>query len=265
MGSIKGYAWNCGGLRRHTASTLFKVMYFEKTFRDFDFFFFLETHHKDWDDIPNELLACEGTHHIVHSQAGAGDTHTGIIGLIKKKYDVFDVENIIQGRVLGMGLFDSSARERYRISAVYLPTNQNLDVDILQGIVRALRSDSDNYMILGDFNFIDHAKDKKGGLGAKDRQLNKIWVPFLDEMDMVDPFREQNPNRRVWSFVGTGVAGNSRIDRVYVGSANVGNFTNMRYIVTPFHGHRVFSFNVKTGIKWRRGYYKLTTNLFFRG
>ena len=261
MGSIKGYAWNCGGLRRHTASTLFKVMYFEKTFRDFDFFFFLETHHKDWDDIPNELLACEGTHHIVHSQVGAGDTHTGIIGLIKKKYDVFDIENTIQGRVLGMGLFDSSTQERYRISAVYLPTNQNLDVDILRGIVRGLRSDSDNYMILGDFNFIDHAKDKKGGLGAKDRQLNKIWVPFLDEMDMVDPFREQNPNRRVWSFVGTGVAGNSRIDRVYVGSANVGNFTNMRYVVTPFRGHRVFSFNIKTGIEWGRGYYKLNTSL----
>ena len=164
-----------------------------------------------------------------------------------------------------MGLFDSSTRERYRVSAVYLPTNQNLDVDILRGIVRGLRSDSDNYMILGDFNFIDHAKDKKGGLGAKDRQLNKIWVPFLDEMDMVDPFREQNPNRRVWSFVGTGVAGNSRIDRVYVGSANVGNFTNMRYVVTPFRGHRVFSFNIKTGIEWGRGYYKLNTSLFEDG
>ena len=71
-------------------------------------------------------------------------------------------------------------------------------------IVRKLRlpeqEDLTNYIILGDFNFIDHAKDKKNGLNHKDKQINKIWVPFLDELDLVDPFREQNPKRKVWSF-----------------------------------------------------------------
>ena len=82
--SLKGFAWNCGGLRRHNASTLPKIMYFEKTFRnDFDFFFFLETHHKDDHDIPNELQRYEDTHHIVHSHKDEGDTHTGIIGLVR--------------------------------------------------------------------------------------------------------------------------------------------------------------------------------------
>ena len=53
MGSLKGFAWNCGGLRRHTSSTFSKVMYFEKNFKnDFAFFFFLETHHEDENDIP---------------------------------------------------------------------------------------------------------------------------------------------------------------------------------------------------------------------
>ena len=96
MGSIKGFAWNCGGLRRNTASTFSKIMFFEKTFQnDFDFFFFLETHHKEENDLPNELLRYGETHHIVHSQTDEHDTHTGIIGLIRKNYDISDIEHII--------------------------------------------------------------------------------------------------------------------------------------------------------------------------
>ena len=87
MGNIKGFAWNCGGLRRSTASTFSKVMFFEKTFKnDFDFFFFLETHHKDENDLPNELLRYEDTHHIIHSETNENDTHVGIIGLIRNNY-----------------------------------------------------------------------------------------------------------------------------------------------------------------------------------
>ena len=52
-------------------------MFFEKTFKDdFDFFFFLETHHKDENDLPNELLRYQDSHHIVHSETNENDTHT---------------------------------------------------------------------------------------------------------------------------------------------------------------------------------------------
>ena len=85
MGSIKGFAWNCGGLRCGTASTIPKVAFFEKNFKnDFDFFFFIETHHKDKNDLPNELFRYVDTHHIVHSETDEHDTHTGIIGLVSK-------------------------------------------------------------------------------------------------------------------------------------------------------------------------------------
>ena len=77
MGGIKGFAWNCGGLRRNSPATLTKVIFFEKSFKNsFDLFFFLETHHKDKDDIPNELMRFEDTHHIVHSATDTNDTHT---------------------------------------------------------------------------------------------------------------------------------------------------------------------------------------------
>ena len=86
MGS-RGFAWNCGGLRRGAAATHSKVMYFEKNFKNsFDFFFFLETHHKDEHEIPNELMRYEDTHHIRHSETNGQETHSGIIGLIRKEY-----------------------------------------------------------------------------------------------------------------------------------------------------------------------------------
>ena len=237
MSSLRGFAWNCGGLRRSAPATLSKIMYFEKNFKNsFDFFFFLETHHKNQNEIPNELMRYKDTHHIVHSERDEQETHAGIIGLIRNEYTVSNIEELIKGRILHLSIKDPVKETENHVSVVYLPTNANLNTNTITDIVHNLRlpneTDINNYMILGDFNFIDHEKDKKNGLSSKDKQLNQIWVPFLNEMDMVDPFREQNPKRRVWSFRGTGVAGNSRIDRLYVNSTHTNDITNMKYIHT---------------------------------
>ena len=75
-GDIRGFAWNCGGLRRGSATTLSKIMFFENAFKnDFDFFFFHETHHKGENEIPDELLRYKDTHHIVHSERNETETH----------------------------------------------------------------------------------------------------------------------------------------------------------------------------------------------
>ena len=264
MGSLRCFSWNCGGLRRDSASTLSKVMYFEKNFKNsFDFFFFLETHHKDENEIPNEFMRYKDKHHIVHSEIDDQDSHAGIIGLIRKDYTLSDIKHLIQGRILYLSIRDSLKDTTHQISVVYLPTNKNLNLEIITDIVHILRlpeeNDISNYIILGDFNFIDHDKDKKGGLSSKDKQLNQIWTPFVNEMDLVDPFREQNPKRRVWSFLGTG---RSRIDRLYVHSTHTNDITNMKYIHTPFTGHKILSFVVKKDIEWGRGYFKINTSIF---
>ena len=166
MGSLRGFAWNCEGLRRGVSSTLSKVMYFEKTFKNsFDFFFFIETHHKDENEIPNELMRYKDSHHIIDSKVEGEETHAGIIGLVRKEYEVNDVKHLIQGRILNFLITDSSKKSTHRISVVYLPTNRNLNLDIMTNIVHLLRpqheDEVEKYMILGDFNFIDHEKDKK--------------------------------------------------------------------------------------------------------
>ena len=75
---------------------------------------------------------------------------------------------------------------------------------------------------------------------------------------MVDPFRQQNAKRVIWSYVGTG---KSRIDRVYVNSEQMRCITNIQYIPTGLHEHRLLSFSKLPGIDLGKGYYKLNTKI----
>ena len=216
MTEFKGLAWNCGGLRSGTPLSHEKVLYFEKQFQNvFDVAFFLETHHKTEEEIP----LYKNTNHILHSTVDKDDSHTGIIGLIKKDYKIVDSSHLIQGRILNIQLQHKTNKTEYNISALYLDTNNHLTKTKIENIVSKLKKqnkDHLNNIFLGDFNFIDHEKDKANGMNNIDRLVYKVWHPFISELDMVDPYREQNPNRRIWSFIGTGKAGNSRIDRLYV-------------------------------------------------
>ena len=155
-------------------------------------------------------------------------------------------------------------KTQYNISAVYLDTNNHITKTKIESIVTKLHEENQehpNNMILGDFNFIDHEKDKINGLNNTDKLVCKVWQPFLSQVDMVDPFREQNPKRKIWSFIGTGRARNSRIDRLYVNAVNMINITNIQYIPTPFGGHRVLTFTKKNDTQKGKGYYKMNTSI----
>ena len=264
MADFKRLAWNYAGLRDSTILRS-KAMYFEKTFNnDFDIAFFIETHHRSEEDIPQEILRYKNTHHILHSAVAKNETHAGIIGLLRKEYEIMNEKHLIQGRMLNIKIQHKIEKTKHNITAVYLDTNNHLTKDKIQNIVRKLRienEDHSNNVVLGDFNFIDHEKDKRGGLNSTDKVVSKIWEPFLAETDMVDPFREQNPKKRIWSFIGTGAAGNSRIDRLYVNSVNMKNITNIQYIPTPFGGHRILRFIKKGQNTNGPGYYKLNTSI----
>ena len=264
MASLRVLMWNCGGLTTTSVSQT-KAMFFEKEFKnDFDTAFFIETHHMSESEIPQALLRYQNTHTMVHSFASLGETYSGILGLIHNDFNIIDVKNLVQGRLLNVKLKHISEKTFYNFSVIYMYTNNNITKSKMEYITTKLREESEDHshnIILGDFNFIDHEKDKRSGLNNTDKTVCKIWLPFIEEMDMVDPYREQNPNRRIWSFIGTGKAGNSRIDRLYVNSENMINITNMRYIQTPFGGHRIFTFKKSHCTPKGKGYYKMNTSI----
>ena len=162
------------------------------------------------------------------------------------------VTHLIQGRILNVRLKQSTDNSEYSVTAVYLYTNNQLNITKTDNIIRCLRDayDEDRQnIILGDFNFIDNPHDKTNGLNQTDKMVSERWLPFLSEIDMVDPFREHNPQKRIWSFIGTGRAKNSRIDRIYVDLTALPSMSKMNYIQTPFTGHRVFTFTKRGPIE----------------
>ena len=264
MGEITGIFWNCGGLTT-TASSLLKANYFQKEFgAKFDIAFFVETHHKNGEEIPDEILSYQSTHHIIHSAAASDEPYSGIIGIVSRNYEIVKVTHLIQGRILNVRLKQSTDNSEYSVTAVYLYTNNQLNITKTDNIIRCLRDayDEDRQnIILGDFNFIDNPHDKTNGLNQTDKMVSERWLPFLSEIDMVDPFREHNPQKRIWSFIGTGRAKNSRIDRIYVDLTALPNMSKMNYIQTPFTGHRVFTFTKRGLIEHGKGYYKMNTTI----
>ena len=182
MASLKVFAWNCGGLRSASSVSRSKVMFFEKEFKtDFDIFFFIETHHKTHSEIPEEILRYQDTHHIIHSTVADNETHAGIIGLINKDYNIIKSTDLIQGRILNLKIQHNIEQTKHNISAVYLPTNNTITKDKIQHVVNNLRlanEDNENNMIIGDFNFIEHEKDKARGLNSTDKMICKIWGPL---------------------------------------------------------------------------------------
>ena len=165
MASLKGFAWNCGGLRASTALSRSKIMSFEKEFKtDFDIFFFVETHHRDESEIPKEHLRYGKTHHIMHTTVAENDTHTGITGLISKDFDITGTKHLCQGRMLNIKAYHKADQAKYNVTAVYLETSNHITKEKMQNTVHKLRLENENHsnnIILGDFNFIDHEKDKK--------------------------------------------------------------------------------------------------------
>ena len=265
MACLKTLVWNCAGLRDGSVLSHKKAFYFEKEHKNnFQTAFFIETHHKSINDITPEILRYQKTHHLVHSPVSENETHAGIIGLISKDFDIIETNDLIQGRILNVKIKNKLDNTEHSISAVYFETNNNLSKEKVQNYINKLREvkqEHANNIILGDFNFIDHEKDKAKGLNNLDKMATNLWMPFLVEMDMVDPFREQNPKRKVWSFMGTGAAGNSRIDRLYVNTINMNNISKTQYILTPFAGHKILSFE-KTSLNERgKGYYKMNTSI----
>ena len=182
MASFKGLAWNCAGLRSSTASCN-KVLYFEKDHKnDFDVAFFLETHHRTEDEIPSELKRYQLTHHIIHSPATENEKYSGIIGVIKRDYDILDSKELIQGRVLNVKIQHRAYNTKYNISALYLETNNHITKAKMENVVAKLKhenEDHQNNIIIGDLNFIDHEKDKVNGLNSTDKAACKIWTLFL--------------------------------------------------------------------------------------
>ena len=98
MAGLKVVMCNSGGLRAAAGSTDHKLAYFDKEFpqADFSIAAFLEAHHKNEDDFPDLIHGYSVTHHYVHTPTPPDHTHSGIIVLVDRQYDILHTDILPQ-------------------------------------------------------------------------------------------------------------------------------------------------------------------------
>ena len=116
---------------------------------------------KSEDEIPPEILRYQNTHHIIHSTVPEDETHSGIIGLLCKDYDVIDVKELIQGRVLNIKTQHTKDKTDYNISAVYLDTNNHITRAKVEKVVAKLRLENQDHPQHDSWRFQFHRPRKR--------------------------------------------------------------------------------------------------------
>ena len=211
--------WNCNGLKANAASTKEKLGFFDKEFPNglFSIAVFIESHHRNIDDIPLALREYDSTHNLFHTPAPPGHSHRGIIVLISKAYTVLSWREVIPGRLINIKYFDQGEGKEFNFSAFYGPVQRDLKCADVEGLIKHfhdLHAVSDNNIILGDFNFIDNHLDKSKGLESHDKMIGRFWEIFKRAKRVSDPYREHFPSTKTFSYHSKN--GKSRGDRVYV-------------------------------------------------
>ena len=239
--------WNSAGFRAGTSSkrTATKFSFFDKQFPNANFAIgaLVETHHKDENDFSDDLGQYDTTHYILHSPV-SGETHSGIILIIRKDFAVVRQSVVIPGRLLNVRLQKGDQLFSLSIFYGYQWGVKKKDeiIDILNLFVD-LHDPADRNIILGDFNFVDFDIDKGKNMDQRDKMISPIWSDVLARTGMVDPFRERWPRKKNFSFVSA--QGKSRGDRVYISDDRASSVRNLKYINTPFAGaHKVLSFEI---------------------
>ena len=98
MTAHKVICWNSAGIRASAGSTADKMLFFQNQFPrgDFSIAAFIETHHKNREDLPEDLIHFEISHHLIHTPTH-NETHAGIVVLLS---------NLISNRMKRLSLGD---------------------------------------------------------------------------------------------------------------------------------------------------------------
>ena len=236
--------WNCAGFRASATSTSSKFSFLSSQLSTTNFAIaaIIESHHKDSQDFCQDLGQYDQTHTIINSPV-LNETHAGIILLINKNFEIISQSEVIPGRLLNAQLKHSNST--INLTVFYGHQWAKMKKEDITNTFRYFdnmhEADGRN-MIIGDFNFVDQDVDKGKNMDQRDKMIFPIWETFLSENNMIDPFRQQCPKKKLFSFIGP--QGKSRGDRLYTSEEISRSIKNFRYITTPFNGaHKIMTFD----------------------
>ena len=264
MASTKVICWNSAGLRANTESTRAKMAFFDSKFPNgkFEIAAFIETHHKDDDDLPEELGQYKTSHNVLHTPTHM-ETHGGIIILISKDYTITSRTEAIPGRLLNVKYTHKTFTVERNLSIFYglqWKKYKKKDIEKVLEKFNFLHDINTYNIILGDFNFVETDLDKGKNMDQRDKLVSNLWESIKSKNGLVDPYRVQYPKKICYSFIAT--TGKSRGDRTYISEDNINSVTKMEYIHTHFgSAHKIMSLNIKEEQNIGKSYWKMNSSI----
>ena len=121
MGSKKVICWNSAGIKSGSKSTPDKLALLDSQYPNANFAILalVETHHKNKNEIPEELLEYESSHRPFHTPTQE-ETHGGIILFVSKNFKILREEVVIPGRLINITFSIDEDRE-INLSIFYGP------------------------------------------------------------------------------------------------------------------------------------------------
>ena len=112
MGSNKVICWNSSGIKSGSKYTPDKLAFLDSQYPNANFAILalVETHHKNKEDIPDELLEYESSHFLFHTPTH-DETHGGIIVFVSKNFNILKDEVVIPGRLLNITFSSSTLKK----------------------------------------------------------------------------------------------------------------------------------------------------------
>ena len=266
MADLKIVLWNCSGLRTSANFTAHKMGFFDKELPNANFAIaiFVETHHRGEDDFPQLIREYTHTHKVIHTPTPINHSHSGVILLIRKDLDIISSIVKIPGRLLNVKFRYKDWDKTFNLSAFYGPILKTIVKEDLRDLVQNIvdvHSRKDTNIVIGDFNFIDNDLDKNNGMDSHDKKISSFWEEFKEKINIFDPFREQFPTTKKYSFYHTSTA-KSRLDRIYVSNDYLNSVKNIKYTYYPqANTHKLMTLSFASPEEKGPGYWKFNTTL----
>ena len=116
-------------------------------------------HHSSEDDFPELIKEYSLHNHVIHSPRPPEHSHTGIIVLIIKSYDISQTQIIIPGRLINIRFLHHTTKHEYNMSVYHgfqlAHISKTKILETLQHL-KGLHNLGDNNIMIGDFNFVEN-------------------------------------------------------------------------------------------------------------
>ena len=176
-----------------------------------------ETHCRSDSELCQSVIDMKARLQVFHSPAGEDDARAGVLLALTHDWEVIESVVGVPGRVLSVRVKSRVFGEKMNFVVVYGKSGGTDGGAWMDGLANVMHDGYVN-VVLGDFNFVESERDRRGragGLNSYDTALANKFKSALGGWELRDLFKETNSDEGGFTYCHD-CGWESRIDRIYV-------------------------------------------------